>query len=123
MSIRHDVITPRPDVPPSSETIVVHDQRLLHRPLEALRVEEEGTMKIMLQDGRLMQGTPKQIVQQMRDLATFFEGKSFSEYIDWVVANTLRFEGFELHITGETDDERAQSLVDEMLRTDLARRV
>ena len=40
-----------------------------------------------------------------------------------VVANALKFEGVELAVQGESDDELAASLVDEMVRTGLTRRM
>jgi hypothetical protein len=40
-----------------------------------------------------------------------------------VAANALKFEGVELAVQGETDDELAASLVDEMVRTGLTRRM
>jgi hypothetical protein len=73
-----------------------------------------------MMDGRLLEGTAKQIVQQMHSLALPVQHLSLAEYIEWVVANTLKWEGLELQVSGETDDERARSLVDEMLRTELA---
>jgi hypothetical protein len=42
-----------------------------------------------------------------------------SDYIDWVAANTLKFEAIELKIGGETDDEKCASLVAEMIRHEL----
>jgi len=44
------------------------------------------------------------------------------QYIAWVVENAGRHEGVALTVTGETDADRAASLVDEMIRTGLARR-
>jgi hypothetical protein len=37
-------------------------------------------------------------------------------YVEWVVTNVQNFEGVALAVTGETDDELAASLVDEMVR-------
>ena len=76
---------------------------------------------ITLQDGRTFDGTPLQVVRQLQQLA--WQGKrSLSEYIDWVVETTLRTETLELSVTGTTDEERATSLLDELVRTGLARR-
>jgi hypothetical protein len=80
-------------------------------------------MRIQLQDGRVLQGTPLQIVKAMHDLAIFAHGLTVTEYVAWVVEATLKFEGFELKIEGATDEQRATSLVNEMFRTDLARRL
>jgi hypothetical protein len=76
-------------------------------------------MKIMMRDGRVFQGTPKQIVQAMQDIAMPVQHLSQLEYIDWVVDNALRFEAVELKIEGETVEERSASLIAELMRTEL----
>lgn len=77
-------------------------------------------MKIMMRDGRVFQGTPKQIVQAMQDIAMPAQHLSLSEYMEWVAANALKWEAVELRHDGETDEERAKSLVDSMLEAELA---
>lgn len=77
-------------------------------------------MVIVMRDGRVLQGTAVQIVKGMQDIAFGVERLSLPEYIDWVVANAQRFESAELRVRGETDEEKAASLVDEMLREGLA---
>ena len=78
-------------------------------------------MKIILKD-RVFQGTPLQIVRAMQDIAFGVDDFTVPQYIAWVVDNALRFEDVALKITGDTDAERAASLIDEMVRTGLARR-
>lgn len=80
-------------------------------------------MKIRTQEGRMFQGTPVQIVRAMQDIAFGAADLTFSQYIDWVKSNVQRFEGPELHVQGDTDEQRAASLVEEMLRTGLAARL
>jgi hypothetical protein len=80
-------------------------------------------MKIMMRDDRVFQGTPLQIIRAMQDIAFGVEDFTVRKYIEWVAANALKFEGVELAATGETDDELAASLVDEMVRTGLTRRM
>ncbi|HEU4404491.1 MAG TPA: hypothetical protein VFS43_04280 [Polyangiaceae bacterium] len=63
-----------------------------------------------------------QIVKAMQDVAFGVGDFTVPAYIAWVVDNARRFEGVELAVTGETDDERAASLVDAMLRAGLATR-
>lgn len=46
-------------------------------------------MRIQLQDGRVLQGTPLQIVKAMHDLAIFAHGLTVTEYVAWVVEATL----------------------------------
>lgn len=78
-------------------------------------------MVITLKDGRALFGTPLQIVKQMKSLE-FNGGGTVGEYIDRVVERLSRGDDVALTVTGETDEERARSLVDEMLRTGVARR-
>ncbi|RKI05683.1 hypothetical protein D7Y15_32780 [Corallococcus sp. AB030] len=75
-----------------------------------------------MRDGRVLQGTAVQIVKGMQDIAFGVERLSLGEYINWVVGNAQRFESTELRVQGETDEEKAASLVDEMLREGLAAR-
>ena len=79
-------------------------------------------MKITMRDGRVFQGTAMQIVQAMQDIAFGVEQLSLDQYIDWVVDNARRFEGVELAVAGETMEERAMALVEEMVRAGLAAR-
>jgi hypothetical protein len=79
-------------------------------------------MQIVMRDGRLFQGTAIQIVRAMQDIAMPAQHLSLAEYIDWVAGNTRRFEEIELEIKGDSDEARAASLVDEMVRVGLARR-
>ena len=39
----------------------------------------------MMSDGRVFQGTPKQIVEAMQYIAFGQEHRSLGEYIDWLV--------------------------------------
>jgi len=78
-------------------------------------------MNITLKDGRTLIGTPLQIVKQMRSLAFTDPEQTLGQYIDWVAENALRFDDIALNVTGETDEQRADSLVQEMLRAGLAR--
>jgi hypothetical protein len=79
-------------------------------------------MKIRMRDDREFQGTPRQIVRAMQDIAFGVDDFTVPRYIEWVVANAQKFEGVGLTVSGETDDELAASLVEEMVRTGLARR-
>jgi len=81
-------------------------------------------MKIRITgDGRVLEGTPEQIVQTMHYLAFGQEERTLGEYIDWAVEQARRMTEVELHVRGETDAEKAASLIDEMLRTGLAERL
>jgi hypothetical protein len=77
-------------------------------------------MTITMRDGRVFQGTPLQIVKAMQDIAFGVDDFTVPEYIAWVVANARKFEDVELKVEGTTDDEKAKSLVEEMVRAGLA---
>jgi hypothetical protein len=77
-------------------------------------------MKIVMRDGRVFQGTALQIVRAMQDIAFGVEQLTPDQYIDWVVANARRFEEVELVVGGATTEERAGSLVEEMVAKGLA---
>jgi len=79
-------------------------------------------MVIVMRDGRVFQGTAVQIVKGMQDVAFGVERLSLPEYIDWVVTNAQRFESVALRVQGDTDEAKATSLVEEMLREGLATR-
>jgi len=78
-------------------------------------------MNITMRDGRVFSGTAIQIVKAMQDIAFGVEQMTVDQYIDWVVQNARRFEEVELAVVGETSEERAKSLVAEMLAKGLAR--
>ena len=80
-------------------------------------------MNIVMRDGRVFRGTAVQIVKAMQDIAFGVEQFTLPEYIDWVVQNAAKFEEVELKIMGETDEEKAASLVAEMIRTGLTRKM
>jgi hypothetical protein len=79
-------------------------------------------MKIVMRDGRVFQGTALQIVKAMQDIAFGVEQMTVDQYIDWVVENARRFEEVELKPAGETTEERAKVLVEEMVAKGLASR-
>ena len=80
-------------------------------------------MNIVMRDGRVFRGTAVQIVKAMQDIEFGVEQFTLPEYIDWVVQNAAKFEEVELKIAGETDEEKAASLVAEMIRTGLTRKM
>jgi hypothetical protein len=79
-------------------------------------------MKIVMRDGRVFQGTALQIVKAMQDIAFGVEQMTLDQYIDWVVQNAQRFEEVELKVAGETTEDRAKALIEEMLAKGLAAR-
>ena len=74
----------------------------------------------MTSDGRVLEGTAKQIVTMMQSLAFGQEDKSLTEYITWAVAAAARMTEVEMEVTGDDEDALAASLVEEMLSTGLA---
>ena len=79
-------------------------------------------MRIRMKDGRVFQGTGLQIVRAMQDIAFGVDAFTVPEYIEWVANNVRNFEAVELDITGLTDQDKAESLVQGMLRAGLAQR-
>ena len=80
-------------------------------------------MNIVMRDGRVFRGTAVQIVKAMQDIAFGVEDFTVPKYIEWVAQNAAKFEEVELKITGETDVEKAASLVAEMIRTGLTKKI
>ena len=70
--------------------------------------------------GRVLDGSPLQIVSQMQSLAFGKDRIAVTEYIDWIVATAAEVMGVQMSIEGETPEEKARSLISEMLRTKLA---
>jgi len=74
-------------------------------------------------DGRVLQGTPVQIVQAMHAIAFGADGLSLSEYIDWACEHAARMMDVHLEIADGTEDERAAAFVDAMIESELAVRL
>ena len=74
-------------------------------------------------DGRVLQGTPKQIAEAMQSIAFGQENLTLGEYIDWAVEQVQRMECIDLAVAGATAEEKAVSLVDAMITTGLAEKV
>jgi len=78
-------------------------------------------MKIrILADGRVLSGSPVQVVQQMHARAFATQQLSLSGYVGWAVQMAHDMLGLTLEIEGESDEAQATSLVDAMLKTGLA---
>ena len=77
----------------------------------------------MMSDGRVFQGTAKQIVEAMKYIAFGQEQRSLGEYIDWLVDQVQRLESTEMKVEGDTDEAKAASLVQAMLGSGLAEKM
>lgn len=77
----------------------------------------------MMADGRVLEGTAKQIAEAMHALAFGQKNRSLSEYIDWAVDQARRMNEIDMQVEGDTDDEKAKSLVRAMLEAGLAERL
>ena len=77
----------------------------------------------MMADGRVLEGTAKQITEAMHALAFGQENRTLSEYIDWAVEQARRMNEIDMQVEGDTDDEKAKSLVRAMLEAGLAERL
>jgi hypothetical protein len=71
----------------------------------------------------VFQGTPQQILMQMKSLAFGAEHMSMREYIEGNVANIARGFGITFKLTGETDEELAESFLEQMLEGGYARKL
>ena len=77
----------------------------------------------MMADGRVLEGTAKQIAEAMHALAFGQENRTLTEYIDWAVEQARRMNEIDMQVEGDTDDEKAKSLVRAMLEAGLAERL
>jgi hypothetical protein len=77
----------------------------------------------MVRDGRVFQGTPKQIVEAMQYIAFGQENRTLGEYIDWLVDQVQRLESIDIKVEGETDEDKAASLVQAMMGSGLAEKM
>jgi hypothetical protein len=80
-------------------------------------------MKIRLNDGAEFDGTPVEILEQMKAGTMFTEAKSIDEYIDFLVDTVRKFQGKEVAVTGKTTEERAASLLDGFKAAGLAEEI
>ena len=80
-------------------------------------------MRIRMEDGRVFEGTAKQIVEDMKSISFGHDNSTLSDYIDNSVRNALRFNEIVLDVTGDTEEEKAKSLVQEMLKKKLAEKM
>lgn len=74
----------------------------------------------IVNDGRVLDGTAEQIVQQLQYIAFGKEETSMSEYVDWLAAQVARQEGVELKVEGATGRDKAAALVKAMVEAELA---
>ena len=77
----------------------------------------------MLADGRVLEGTAKQIAEAMHALALGQENRALSETIDWAVDQARRMNELDLEVTGTTDDDKASALVRAVLAAGLAQKL
>lgn len=80
-------------------------------------------MRIAMGDGRMFQGTALQIVGAMRDAAFAPGDFTVPEYVAWTVSHARSHEEVDLDVQGETDEALAASLVAELIRSGLARKL
>ena len=70
-----------------------------------------------------VEGTAKQLAEAMHALAFGQENRTLSEYIDWAVDQARRMNETDMQVEGDTDDEKAKSLVRAMLEAGLAEKL
>lgn len=71
--------------------------------------------------GHVFQGTPKQILMQMKGLAPGAGHLTLREYIEGNVANIARASSTHFELRGETDEELAESFLTQMIESGHAR--
>lgn len=64
---------------------------------------------------------PTELCGTLREEATFFDGETLDDYLDWVVANIERGSGHTLEIKGPDEGARCESFVRELVRIGLAK--
>ena len=79
-------------------------------------------MRIIMADGRVLEGTAVQIVETMRSIAFLPSGTSLSDYIRTTVAQARSFMGVELDVPDGDEEFMAAALVREMVKAGLERR-
>jgi hypothetical protein len=77
----------------------------------------------MMADGRVLEGTAKQIAEAMHALAFGQENRTLSEYIDWAVDQARRMNEIDMQVEGDTHGEKAKSLLRAMLEAGLAEKL
>ncbi len=55
-----------------------------------------------------------------REVKGKYDDKSVTDHAEWVAGEALRMMEVEMVVTGDADDEKCASLVEEMVRTELA---
>jgi hypothetical protein len=80
-------------------------------------------MRIILRDGEKLSGSPLKIVTRMKGAGLFSDVPTIRDYVDMVLRNAKMAEGIELNVKGNTDEELARSLVDELIAHGLAKEV
>ncbi len=76
----------------------------------------------LVEMGHRFQGTPRQILMQMKSLAPGAADLTLREYIEGNAANIARGAGVQVDVAGESDDELAESFIEQMLGGGCARR-
>ena len=73
------------------------------------------------QDGEVFRGaTPVEIVHSMKGASIFSDHRAIEDYIDMVMRNAKMLAGIELEVKGGTVEEKAGSLLDELVAQGLA---
>lgn len=78
-------------------------------------------MRIVVGDGREFNGTALQIVQAMQSWS-FADSSTVSQYIDESVKFVDSL-GHKMNVTGDTENQKAESFVSEMIRCGLAKEI
>lgn len=77
-------------------------------------------MRIIMSDGRVIEGTPLQIVDFMRSIAFVPAGTSIAEYVRATADQARTLLNVELGIEDGSDEEMAKALIRELVANGLA---
>ena len=83
--------------------------------------EKMKKFKIIINnDDRLHEGTPLEIIEQMKYLAWGWENKTVDEYINWMVEKLKIFPGIDVKISENNLDMKAEQFIEILLKHNLA---
>lgn len=80
-------------------------------------------MRLELKGGDIFEGSPLEIVTRMKGSTMFSDVKTIREYLDMTLRNSKMTENVEFSVVGNSDEELARSLVNQLLEHGLAREV
>jgi len=84
-----------------------------------ITLRKRDLMKLILHNLETYSGTALEIIKQMMGSAMFADNRSIREYMDMVMKNAKVHQDLELNIHGDTDEDRARSLMFQIVEHNL----